>query len=372
MSVELRREVLLARLRRRRAIVVAALGAGTFAAVFALWPRDEVRIVRTSSTHVITVPTPIEVERTVVVPRDRASCPPPRTDAPRRQPAQPPEPVAFVQPSATNAGWIAAWNEEHVFVSMDAGASWQQAFDGPGGIRDVDFDCHGRAVVVRGDRLGVREGSEERWYPLHHFDLSESYSRASVIGGGPDIAVVGVPRGDDLKARLAISRDGGATWELRALAENWEGDRVVGRQHEDGRILAMLPQPDCMSTYAWIFEYRDGVVTPHETNLGANLAFAGDVIVAARGWQRVAGAELHDHAGIGDGYPTVIEGPRPLLADTSGLLRFSKGRLAKLPWQVHADGHSLIADRAERLWYLACGKLAIASRTIPEGLCVGE
>lgn len=371
MSAELRREVLLARRRRRLALAAVAAVAATFAAAIAMWPRDRVRTVHVTTTRVVPVPAPVPIVRTVVVPAERAACPLPRTDAPRSQPAQPPEPVERIQPAATNAGWIAAWNEQHVFVSMDAGASWQRAFDGRGAVRDVDFDCHGRAIAVRGSRLGVREGGRERWHPLHHIELADEHSNASVIGGGPDVVVIGHPRRDDdaqTAAQLLISRDHGVTWERHTLADYWEGHRIAGRQYEDGRILAVLSQPDCMHTSGWVFEYANGRVTERETTLGADLVFAGDLVVTPLRWKRLGEETLHDHAEL-EGYPTLVDGPRPLLAADNGLYRFVRGRLVKLPWQLPAEAGELVADRAERLWYIACGKLAIATRATPPALC---
>src|SRR5688500_19535266 len=88
MSAELRREVLRARRRQNRRRVIAGIASGAIAvtAVALLWPDERVRVVHTSSTHVITIPTPIEVEHVVTVPLDRTVCPPPRRDAARVQP----------------------------------------------------------------------------------------------------------------------------------------------------------------------------------------------------------------------------------------------------------------------------------------------
>ena len=331
-----------------------------------LWPEERVRIVHTTTTQVVPMPTVIEVAHVVSVPSDRSICPPPRSDAPRAQPEQPPEPVGYIRPSSTNAGWIAAWNDKHIYISMDAGASWQPAFEGnTEDIRDVDFDCHGRAIVVRGTQLGIREGAEERWHALPGLALENEHDDAWVIGGGPDVVVVGHAPGDEMKARLVISRDRGATWERRHLVGDYEGNRVIGRQYEDGRILAMVPLPDCMSTYPWVFEYKTGVVTHHHSEAASELVFDGDRIVSRTGWHRIGSETVHDYSGVAS-WPSVAEGPFVISEE---IYRFRGGRLVATRWQVHDDATDLVGDRAGRLWYIACGKVAIASRTVPDGLC---
>src|SRR5690349_9793058 len=63
----------------------------------------------------------VEVEKVVesrFAVANRPTCPPPRTDAPHVSPDLP-EPITGVRPATSNAGWIAAWNAEHVFVSLD-------------------------------------------------------------------------------------------------------------------------------------------------------------------------------------------------------------------------------------------------------------
>ena len=59
------------------------------------------------------------------------ACPPPRRDAPRLTPPALDEEIAQVMVAPSNAGWVAAWNADHVFVSTDAGAHFDRVLDGP-------------------------------------------------------------------------------------------------------------------------------------------------------------------------------------------------------------------------------------------------
>src|SRR5689334_15769038 len=148
----LRKEVL--RRRKRRswfAVAVAiALPAQIATMMYVLEPRTTVRVVETHTADVITIPLPLPVENVVHVPTDRMACPPARTDARVHAPAALPEPITQVRPSPSNAGWIAAWNDEHIYISMDAGASWQRRLDAASPVQDVGFDCFGRVIAMRG------------------------------------------------------------------------------------------------------------------------------------------------------------------------------------------------------------------------------
>src|SRR5688500_7732288 len=119
---ELRREVERARRRKRRLLWFVI--AGQLALIGWLVRPREHEVVRTSRTSVAAMPAPLPIiERIVNVPTDRTACPPPRTEALVVKPAEIPdyEDIAHVRPSVTNAGWIAAWNERHVYISMNAG-----------------------------------------------------------------------------------------------------------------------------------------------------------------------------------------------------------------------------------------------------------
>jgi hypothetical protein len=44
---------------------------------------------------------------------------------------------------------LAAWNDEHVYLSTDEGRSFHRVLDGPGKVAHVAFDCHGNVHAAR-------------------------------------------------------------------------------------------------------------------------------------------------------------------------------------------------------------------------------
>lgn len=373
MSEELRREVVVARRRRRRHAVIAAVALALPAQLgwllFATHPRERVRVERAPTAALLPIPVPLPVERVVAVPAARATCPPPRRDAPFAAPAPLPEPIERVRPSVTNAGWIAAWNADHVFISLDAGRSWQRRLDGPGTVQDVTFDCFGRALALRDDRIGIREGDAERWAHVPGISpVDELYGRDGVLlGGGPDVVVIGHPKrspDDTWRARLAVSHDLGATWRTRDLVEYWEGGEVRGRQHEDGTILAMIPQADCMGDTPWVFRWRDGALEELWSALDANLAFFGDRMMSSTEWQRIGADATHALPAL-DGVERILEGPYPIVIAGGKLHRIAGTRAIELPWQLGPDADGVSADPAGRIWSVVCGRPHVATRTPP-------
>ena len=168
-----------------------------------------------------------------------------RTDA-APLPADTPLPhgVNHVTTSWTNAGWLAAWDEEHVQVSTDGGLSFTQMLDGPGQVRDVTFDCFGRAVVLRdGARIGVNDNGHEHWRTIPGIRADDD-SPTALIGGGPDVIAIGVTSNDTWHARMAISADLGRTWWFRDLEDHWETARVAGHQNADGMIDVAITTVD--------------------------------------------------------------------------------------------------------------------------------
>jgi hypothetical protein len=365
---ELRREVLAARRWRRLlgGVVVVQLALLGWLA----WPRE--RVVATTSTHVVAVPTAIEVERVVEVASQRSECPMPRTDAPRTQPTQPAETVGNVKPAKTNAGWIAAWNTTTVFVSRDAGASWRRVLDGSDYVIDVDFDCFGNVLVVRGDRVGVAYTGGEHWSRVPYLMLRDNdpevgdayYHRAvaSIVGGGPDIAIIGHSRGGPetgWQARLVITSDH-AHWRQYELGDGWEGRPAAGRQYPDGSIVAMIPLADCMSDLPWTFELRDGAVKRLDIGMQdgrASLQIWDDVIVAATGWQTLAG-DAHD---FDDSLATPLPGPAPILRDGDRTFRFVDGLRVPTKIRISEDATSVATDAGGRIWTVICGRVAVAT-----------
>jgi hypothetical protein len=354
------------------AVRVVAFAAPVVAIAMVVMPRERVRVVHATTTTLVPVPTLVEIERVATFAPNPGACPLPRHDAPRFQPAQPPELVEHVRPSITNAGWIAAWNTERVFISRDAGLSWTRILDGEGDVHDVNFDCFGRALAVRGGRIGVHDATGEAWLKLPGRMVAESHHTPKLAGGGPDIVAIGHTIDDDAWASMVAIRRG-TQWETRGLAHYWTG-ALRGRQYEDGSIVAMVPLADCMHDDPRTFRYRDGVIEWLDIHVAADLAIYGDVIVSHYGWQRIGDKEKRDLVGLDDdsAYPTIIEGPSPMLAVGAKTYRFHEGRVTRLPYLLHEQATSIVADAAGRIWSVVCGELVIATRTAHVATCTGD
>jgi hypothetical protein len=196
----------------------------------------------------------------------RPSCPPMRTDA-APLPADTPLPhgVNHVTTSWTNAGWLAAWDEEHVQVSTDGGLSFTQMLDGPGQVRDVTFDCFGRAVVLRdGARIGINDHGHERWRTVPGMRTDED-SPAVLLGGGPDVIAIGTTTSETSRARVAVSADLGRTWWYRDLADDWFRSEATGHQSADGTIdVAITTTTPSRYSTTWLRIAPDGKVERDE------------------------------------------------------------------------------------------------------------
>jgi len=316
-------------------------------------PREHTYELHATRVVVAPIPTPLPIERVIHTSMPRAPCPPPRRDVSRGVLVQPPEPVDLVRPAATNTGWIAAWNAEHVYVSTDAGASWQRHFDGEGAVRDVGFDCFGRAIVVRGNRIGI----DTSWRVVT--GLSDDVdTEIVVLGGGPDLAVVGeAPRGEDEpnKARLFVSHDRGITWLARDLVESWETP-VYGRQFEDGSIATIVHEGDCGGQTPHSFAFDRALAPRRSTRLALyeELAWREDAIAGPDGAL---------------GRTTFIEGPYPIVLANERAYRYANGKATPLPWTISDEISGLAADAAGRMWGIACGHVVRATRDVPRAYC---
>ena len=285
------------------------------------------------------------------------ACPPPRRDAPRLQPPRLDEPIDHLAPSPSNAGWIAAWNDEHVFASLDAGRTFARVLDGPGRVTGVGFDCFGTVVVVRERQVGLRVGADERWTTIDGVSLVTMppdpdpalvRGQAAVVSGGPELVVVGLI--EPWRPRLARSADLGRTWRYHDLDADWESPVVRGRQREDGTIAITLPSSDCEAEAEAVVTIRDGRVTS---------AFGGL-------WYEPGAPLERDElpAGLADGATWAGEG----LVVAGGALHRLRGRGAiRLPHVVEADEY--VADAAGRLWAVVCNQPVIAGRARSGAAC---
>ncbi len=194
----------------------------------------------------IPIPAPLVVAVATAAP----SCPPPSRDADWVKPDLPAD-IEHVQPSPSNAGWIAAWSRTAIYASTDAGATFHRVLDGDTPVIGASFDCFGRVVALRGRSVGIRDGDRERWMRvpgLRALDMSSPWVQGGVLGGGPDVVVVGVAAEiDGWQGRIAISHDLGATWTYHDPAGDFEPPaKLRGRQDADGTIHAGTASADCM------------------------------------------------------------------------------------------------------------------------------
>ncbi len=292
---------------------------------------------------------------------ERPSCPPPRRDAPWLVPKLD-EDIVAVRPAPSDAGWIAAYNRDHVFVSFDAGATFARVLDGDGAVTDASFDCYGHLIVLRGKRVGIRDGEHERWRDVPALRGGEQ-DAGGVLGGGPDVVVVGNAPGDAWQARLAISDDLGATWSYRELAGEFESDmHLRGRQRADGTIDAAISSADCMNDDLMWARVQHGEVATVAAAMaeGASFAVYGDLVVADLGWRTRTG-DWHELA-LPREVVTVVPGAFPVVVAGDKTFRIGeRGEVRALPLVV--EGEPQTVDLAGRVWSVACGKPLIAKRT---------
>lgn len=300
-------------------------------------------------------PPPIDTARVAPAPA-RASCPPPRTDAaqiPRKH--ELPHGVSHVTTSQTNAGWLAAWSNERVHVSLDGGLTFAQVLDGPGDVRDVTFDCFGHPIVLRAGKIGIRDGTRETWREVPGM-RADNDAPATLIGGGPDVIAIGVGNEDTWKARLAVSPDLGQSWWFRELVDYWETSTATGRQDADGTIHLALTTADCMSDPVFWLRIEAGAVVRDDVGDAGQVELYGDYALSAGYggvlWKKFGEEDWHPvkNQPALDGEPArLLRGPLPRVVIGNGVYTYSRGGLSPLrPWPT--DSRTGAVDRAGRLW----------------------
>ena len=379
---------LMPRRRRWARIAIATALVAQSAALYAALAREQTtrvvtRVEHTTTTQVLTIPSPpVIVTMPVAAPptaTETRVCPTPRTDAPHLVPPQLDEDVTGLAVSPTNAGWIALWNDNHVFVSTDAGRTFHRALDGHGVVHSVQFDCFGHAIVARGDQLGVAEGARETWRAVPGLDVSDSdegsYDNVSLIGGGRDLIVLGMKPGDDSLARLAVSRDLGASWTYHDMSDySASGETVAGLQRADGSILVGTAIPDCMTEdISWLEIAPDGKAHTQSMQIyGIAFQFWGDSIISTYSRRKINAPEdvpftvLPDNEWNG----TPIPAPYPVFVTEDKAARLIGKKLWDYPWKLEGEHQQM--DPAGRLWSIACGKPWIARADRISGYCVDE
>lgn len=325
-----------------------------------VWPRPGAPPAKVT----VHVTTPLAPGLTAMPAGSRPSCPPPRRDAPWVSPDLP-ESVHRMQPAPTNAGWIVAWNDDHVFVSYDAGATFTRVLDGDGDsiVLDASFDCYGRLVVLRGDEVGIRDGTVERWHAvprLHDEDARGTTTRV-VLGGGPDIVVLGGSLTGPYEARVAISSDAAASW--RYVDVDAKPDLAHGQQHPDGTIDAVVTTTLRAGDHLTWATIRGEDVTTRAASISesATSEIYGDRLLVDDFWMRRDG-ERNDRTLPPEASRLApLPGPYPVLEGDDKAYRLVDGQLRELP--VTLDGAPEAVDLAGRIWTIACGRLLVAQRT---------
>ncbi|MFN0249900.1 MAG: hypothetical protein ACKV2T_23655 [Kofleriaceae bacterium] len=216
----------------------------------------------------IVVPSP-PVVAPVVAPVEARVCPAPNRTATRvTVPAMPV--VDRVYASPTNVDWIVAWNDASVYSSTDGGRSFREVLTGEGRVLSAAIDCFGDVLVARGTRVGVLAKGVETWRDVPGIDFTETvyqngYAEPAevwIVGGGPDLVVVGFEKATEHESRAAISRDLGRTWSHHDLSEDgFQGGHIAGRQRSDGTVELELEIEDCGGEWMETFTIANGTVT---------------------------------------------------------------------------------------------------------------
>lgn len=320
----------------------------------------------------VVVPPPVVVaaEPPLLVPQPlpdvaRPSCPPARTDAGFVRPPKLPVAITQLYAAPTNAGWLVAYNADRAFLSTDAGATFERVLDGKGKIRDVGIDCFGRLAVVRTGGVGVREGSREHWRALPGLALDGTLA---VLGGGPDLVVVGLAAKIDARARLASSSDLGATWTYRDFDDYFEGADAMGRQWPDGSIDVGLVITDCSYDALSWRRIANGKVAKVDVRTPNGHQIYGETLIGFGEWKRRSDPEWRPLEGEPADVAAATEAlaipaPYPVVVDEHAAYRIQHGKVRKLPLAI--AGSSFVMDAAGRLWSLRCGQLHVAGRSTP-------
>jgi len=345
--------------RRRRPLAIACLIALQIVTiVIVARPRAQPQATTYSPQLTFVAPSPPPPDP---APRidERPSCPPPRVDAPWVAPKLD-EDVLAVRPAPSNAGWIVAWNHDHVFASFDAGATFARVLDGVGPVRSASFDCWGHVVVQRAGRIGVRDGTREAWHSVGGLDATDD-ARGAIIGGGPDIVVVGRAAEQQDATRVAISSDAGVSWQFHEMSPRLDADNVQGQQHADGSIDLAYSIGDCMNDEVVIARIADGKLETSTKVIAEGSPFHvdGDVVLTDGGWISRGGGEWHAYPFTNAATP--VPGAHHVVVSFDKTYRFVHGELRELPLVV--EGEPQAVDLAGRVWSIACGKPLVAKRT---------
>ncbi len=212
------------------------------------------------------------------------------------------------------AGWLAGWSSTDIYLSTDDGRSFARVLEGPGQVRGVAIDCHGRVFALRdGGLVGVRHGNRESWQVLARFQPGpddEYYDdRApTLVADGGVVAIAGATREDINEGLLMASVDGGATWKDYALGVpgSWEGI-VAMNVDARGRVRLLSQWGDCMvdGSQGHIYDPARGLRATHEYDPYLHAAFITD-----GGWVFAPSCETADAPCAWDARGRPVEAPR--------------------------------------------------------------
>lgn len=153
----------------------------------------------------------------------------------------------------------AAWGDGRVALSADGGLSWFESLELPEAyamaagevdtsVLDVDFDCHGRAFVIRrGEAFGMLDPAASEVESWTRIPALRGHETAVLAISEEEVAIVlddPVVRGDLLLARRnehqrwAVHDLWGDSWGDSAYG-SWDGVSVVSLEHrKDDRFVA--------------------------------------------------------------------------------------------------------------------------------------
>jgi hypothetical protein len=286
-------------LRRRRwaAVVIGVAIPVHLAALYALLARPD-RVTYSTRTETIESTSVIHMPAAPIIAKAPVAVPPPtprECPAPNRKATNTVVPamahVEHVYASPTNVDWLVAWNEASVYSSTDGGRSFREVLAGKGRVLSATIDCFGNVLAARGIELGVHSSGTETWRTVPGIDFTDAvfqqgYSTPAevwLVGGGPDVVVVGFEESTENKSRAAMSSDLGRTWSFHDLSDgDFQGGHIASRQRPDGAVDLELEIEDCGGSWLETFTIANGAVSrvenPSEEDETAQAALRARVV----------------------------------------------------------------------------------------------
>jgi hypothetical protein len=149
-----------------------------------------------------------------------------------------------VATSRARAGVIAVWNAKRVAISRDDGRTFQRLNAKFTNIEDLVVGAGGTVFVLDGKRITMAFARGH----IRHVPVPQTYSGPDpdadpenirlAVGGGYLVFVS--------RAGLALSRDYGASWQLKEFPDSW-ADAAELDIKRDGTLDAKLTVYDCHS-----------------------------------------------------------------------------------------------------------------------------